>query len=118
MIKNLLVALALTFALPLAVPAQATAVGIIAPTRSTLKHVIQSGQSHYRTVSTRTLQSKKFQSFIKNPANYQKINLLPKGILDASSMAFVAKRIYPGKVFVQMGSFGRATWSKGTLPKF
>lgn len=115
--RNLIAALALLVpTLTLAAPK-----GKMAPTKATLTAVIRSEMGSYQKVPKNQLNSKKFTAFTKNPNNFQRLDLTP-GMRDAGMVAFVATRVYPGKVFVNRWGWGpkgvTSKWTKGTLPKF
>lgn len=95
-----------------------------APTTATLRRVINQDMSSYRKMSQRQLQSKKFQAFKADAKNFKRIKLTPPGLMDVFRVAYVAKTVYPGKVFVMSSGMGpgpsgfRTSWRSGVLPKF
>lgn len=115
----------LVLALCLLVPALSFAgkQGIVAPSTGALKSAIESSLGKYKAVPKSQSMSKKFQTFLANSANYQRIDLTPHGLQDVVTTAYVAKKIYGDKVFVHTTSMmgpngGVSSWRKGVEPKF
>ena len=122
--RTILAALALACSLPtLAFATPSGARGFVASTPGQLRNAILASAPSYKKVPKNQYHSKKFQAFIGDPKNYTRIDLAA-GLVGGVKTAYVAKKVYPNRVFVRTANVvapqyqGPGTWTKGYAPRF